>query len=275
MKPTKKRFGQHFLRDTGILGRLERLIEPVKGDCVIEIGAGDGALSARIAPLVSRYLAIEIDADQMADLRAVLAPWPHATAIQGDILNLDLHSLLSGANHEALRPRIIGNLPYNVATAIIQNSLRLQAHVSDMVYMVQLEVAERIIAPPGSRTYGYLSIDCQHRADVRLAFKVPPACFVPRPRVMSAVVTFRPRGIDPGSKMDLCFDNLVKAAFAYRRKTVLNSLRRHPEFGPVAEKMLAEAGIADKRRAEEITIAEYRRLALIHFLLLKSATEGA
>jgi 16S rRNA (adenine1518-N6/adenine1519-N6)-dimethyltransferase len=144
-----------------------------------------------------------------------------------------------------------------------------------MVYMVQLEVAERIIAPPGSRTYGYLSIDCQHRADVRLAFKVPPACFVPRPRVMSAVVTFRPRGIDPGSKMDLCFDDLVKAAFAYRRKTLLNSLRRHPEFGPVAGKMLAEAGIPDKRRAEEITIAEYQRLALIHFLLLKSATEDA
>jgi 16S rRNA (adenine1518-N6/adenine1519-N6)-dimethyltransferase len=275
MKPTKKRFGQHFLRDTGILGRLERLIEPAKGDCVIEIGAGDGALSVRIAPLVSRYLAIEIDADHMAALRAALAPWSHATVVHGDILDLDLYPLLNDANRESLRPRIIGNLPYNLATAIIRNSLRLQAHVSDLIYMVQLEVAQRIIAPSGSRTYGYLSIDCQHRADVRLAFKVSAACFVPRPRVMSAVVSFRPRGIDSRSKMDLCFDDLVKAAFAYRRKTLLNSLRRNPEFGSVAEKMLAEAGIAYNRRAEEITIAEYQRLALIYFLLLKSATERA
>lgn len=272
MKRAKKRFGQHFLRDTGILDRLARLIDPANRDCIIEIGAGDGAVSTRIAPLVSRYLAIEIDTDRITSLQEALAPWPHATVMQGDILDLDLAPFLSGAGRSALRSRVIGNLPYNVATAIIQKSLRMQT-VYDMVYMVQLEVAQRIIAPPGSRTYGYLSIDCQHRADVRLCFKVPPACFVPRPRVTSAVVTFRPRGIDARSPLDLRFDDLVKAAFAHRRKTVANSLRRHPEYGPLAAQMLLGAGIEERRRAEEITIAEYQRLTLIHSRLCNSTTK--
>jgi 16S rRNA (adenine1518-N6/adenine1519-N6)-dimethyltransferase len=274
MRQAKKHFGQHFLRDTGILDRLARLVGPAEGDCVVEVGAGEGAVSTRIAPLVSRYLAIEIDTDRIAPLQAALAPWAHATVIRGDILEMDLIPLLSDESQALLRPRIIGNLPYNVATAIIQKLLRLKTAVYDMVFMVQLEVAQRIIAQPGSRSYGYLSIDCQHRADVRLAFKVPPACFVPRPKVMSAVVAFRPRFIDARSTCDTRFDNLVKAAFAHRRKTLANSLRQNPEFGPLAGKMLGMAGIGERRRPEEITIAEYRQLAQIHLHLSNPATEG-
>ena len=244
-------------------------------DCIVEIGAGEGELSKRFAPLVARYLAIEIDADRIVPLREALAQWAHAKIIQGDILEMDLMSLLNDVIRTNLRLRLIGNLPYNVATAIIQKLLRLPAVVHDMVYMVQLEVAQRIIAPPGSRAYGYLSIDCQHRADISLAFKVSPACFVPRPKVMSAVVTFRPRGVDAGSTADSHFDDLVKAAFAHRRKTVANSLRRNPKFGPLAGKMLEMAEIEERRRPETITIDEYRRLAQIHFHLSNPSAEGA
>ena len=267
MKPAKRRFGQHFLRDTGTLDRLVRLIEPAKGDSIIEIGAGEGAVSARIAPHVSRYVAIEIDADRLEPLRRVLAPWPHASVIQGDALEMDWSPLLNAAGQGSMRTRLIGNLPYNVATAVIHRSLRLKHPVHDMVYMVQYEVAQRIIAPPGGRSYGYLSIDSQHRAHVRLALKVSPACFVPRPKVMSAVVTFRPRGVDPGSILDRCFDDLVKAAFAHRRKTLANSLRRHPDYCPVAAQMLAEAELDGERRPEAIAIGEYARLALAYIRL--------
>jgi 16S rRNA (adenine1518-N6/adenine1519-N6)-dimethyltransferase len=260
MNPAKKRFGQHFLRDKGTLDRLTRLIQPAKGDFVIEIGAGEGAVSARVAPLVSRFVAVEIDTDRIAPLQELLAPWAHAAVIHGDILDLDWSPLMSEAEPGSLRTRIIGNLPYNIATAVIQKSLRLKAGVHDMVYMVQSEVADRIIAAPGSRSYGYLSIDCQHRARVDLAFKVSPACFVPRPRVMSAVVTFLPLGVDPSSLLDIRFDDIVKAAFAHRRKTLANSLRRHPRYGPSAVDALSKAGIDGGRRPEALSIDEYEKL---------------
>ncbi len=267
----KRRFGQHFLRDTGILTRLERLIQPSPRDCVIEIGAGDGALSQRIAPFVSRFQAVEVDADQMPSLQAVLAPYPHAKAIQADILGLDLGPLLSESRLDCQRTRFVGNLPYNIATAVIHQLLRLTIPVWDMTFMVQLEVAQRIVASPGSRAYGYLSVDCQHRADARLSFKVSPACFAPRPKVMSAIIILRPRGPDAAENLDVAFDDLVKAAFAHRRKTLANSLRRHPGIGPIAECLLERAEIDGGRRAEDLSVQDYEKLALAYCRLFQSS----
>jgi len=257
----KRHFGQHFLRDTGILGRLERLIQPASTDYIVEIGAGDGGLSRRIAPSAGRFLALEIDADQMPALREAIASSPRAMALNADVLELDLEELLGDTHPDALRTRLVGNLPYNIASAIIHRSLRLQLPVLDMTFMVQLEVAQRIISPPRSRAYGYLSVDCQHRADVRMVFKVPPACFVPRPRVMSAVIQLRPRAPHPASRQDLAFDDLVKAAFGYRRKTLENSLRRNPNLGPVCAALLKRAEIDGSRRPEDLSVAEYEHLA--------------
>ncbi len=269
--PPKKRFGQHFLRDTGILCRIERLIQPAREDLVAEIGAGDGALSLHIAPAVSRLLAIEIDPDQVCSLQSVLAPFPCAEAIQADILQLDLDALLSEWSRDARDIRLVGNLPYNIATAIMHQCLRLKNPIRDMTFMIQLEVAQRVVAAPGSRVYGVLSVDCQHRADVRLAFKVPPACFSPRPKVMSAIVVLKPHGIAADTDLETSFDSLVKAAFGYRRKTLANSLRRHAAFGPVSERLLTAAGIDGERRAEDLSVRDYEHLALTYERLFNPA----
>lgn len=258
----KKRFGQHFLRDTGTLDRIVRLIAPSAHDTVLEIGAGDGALSTRLAPRVSRLLAVEKDVECIPLLKGALERFSSATVLEGDILCLDIRELL-GPHSGTSTIRIVGNLPYNIATTIIDNLLALDLAAADMTFMLQLEVARRITAPPGNREYGLLSVNCQHRADVRLAFTVSPACFVPRPRVSSAMVVLRPFARRWETGMEERFREILSAAFGYRRKTVMNSLRRHPRLGPVAGELLDKAGIDGSRRAEGLTVQEYERLAVL------------
>jgi len=266
----KKRFGQHFLRDTGILDRISRLVQPGSEDVVLEIGAGNGALSVRLAPAVARLLAVELDFDCLPALETSLAPFPTAQVIQGDILELDLEELIGRYLQAGNRLRVVGNLPYNIATPIIQRFLHSSLPIADMVFMLQLEVAERIIASPGSRQFGILSIQCQHLAEARIAFKVAPACFVPRPKVMSAVVTLRPLPKPTNPALEACFVELVKAAFSHRRKTLANSLRRNPVLGAHSSALLVEAGIDGSRRPEDLSVKEYEHLALVRLRLLRS-----
>ncbi len=265
MKPVaKKRFGQHFLRDTGTIERIVRLIQPSSIDLILEIGAGDGALSAKLAPLVSKLLALELDPDCLPALRTSLDNHPTAEVVEGDILQLDLPNLLSSvvAKH---RLRVAGNLPYNIATVVIQRLLALDIAIWDMNFMVQLEVAERIAATPGSPPYGFLSVYCQHFSNVRMGFKVAPACFVPRPRVTSAMITLLPhspdmRSGDPAFECD--FVEVAKAAFSHRRKTLANSFRRHGgAIGRISDTLLSTTGIDGKRRAEDLSVQEYELLA--------------
>lgn len=258
----KKRFGQHFLRDTGVLDRIVRVIAPSAQDTLLEIGAGDGALSARLAPLVSRLFAVEKDAECIPILTTALQPFPSAVVVEGDILEMDIGAL-PASDVDTRTLRVAGNLPYNIATAIIERLLALDPPASDMTFMLQLEVARRVTAAPGSREYGLLSVLCQHRAEVRLAFTVSPACFVPRPRVTSAIVVFHPFAKRWNSHQEDRFREVLSAAFGYRRKTILNSLRRHPRIGPVAEDLLGKAGIDGARRAEELSVKEYEHLAVV------------
>jgi 16S rRNA (adenine1518-N6/adenine1519-N6)-dimethyltransferase len=259
----KKRFGQHFLRDTGVLERIVRWIQPAPDDIFLDIGAGDGALSKGLAPRVARLLAIEVDADCIPALQKALARFGSATIIAGDILQLDLAELVSHHLQHGRKLRVAGNLPYNIATAIIEKLLHSLLPIEDLFFMVQLEVAQRIIACPGSRQYGFLSVHCQHHSDVQMGFKVSPACFVPRPRVSSAVLSFRPKPALQDPFLEADFDALGKAAFSYRRKTLENSLRKHPIFGKISQALLSQAGIEGSRRAEELSVSEYERLAQI------------
>jgi 16S rRNA (adenine1518-N6/adenine1519-N6)-dimethyltransferase len=260
----KKRFGQHFLRDTGVIDRIVRWIQPSPDDTFLEIGAGDGSLSARLAPKTGRFLAIEIDPDCIPRLEEALKPFASAVVIPGDFLQLDLVELAGRHLEPGQQLRIAGNLPYNVGTAIIEKLLHSQLPILDMFFMLQLEVAQRIAAVPGSRQYGYLSVDCQHHADVQLGFKVSPACFVPRPQVSSSMISIRPKclTLDPASDSD--FEAMAKAAFSYRRKTLSNSLARHPVFGRVAPSLLSRAGIDGSRRAEDLSVQDYESLARIY-----------
>jgi 16S rRNA (adenine1518-N6/adenine1519-N6)-dimethyltransferase len=259
----KKRFGQHFLRDTGVVDRIARWIQPSPEDLFLDIGAGDGALSSRIAPSVSRLLAIEIDADCIPHLEMAMASFASATVVAGDILQMDLTELISPHLQPNKRLRIAGNLPYNIATAIIEKLLHVALPIADMTFMVQLEVAQRITGIPGTRQYGYFSVNCQHHADVRFGFKVSPACFVPRPKVSSAIVSFKPKPSPLNPDLESDFEALCKAAFSHRRKTLENSLSKHPLFGKIADRLLKGAGIDGTRRAEQLSVQEYEHLARI------------
>ncbi|MDR0843347.1 MAG: 16S rRNA (adenine(1518)-N(6)/adenine(1519)-N(6))-dimethyltransferase RsmA [Acidobacteriota bacterium] len=278
----KKRLGQHFLKDAGLLDRIVRWIAPAPDQVFIEIGAGAGALSTRLAGKVAALAAVELDDDCIPVLEEALAPFDTAVVLHGDILGMDLSTLLA----EQMPPlpprrslRVTGNLPYNIGTAIIEKLLRREPlsgglAIDAMFFMLQLEVVERILAHPGTKEYGYLSVMCQHRAEVCMGFKVSPACFAPRPKVMSAVVSLHPKPSGADGKADtqnnqtnkdaaweMDFEALVKASFAHRRKTLANSLSRSPRFGGFATKLLAKAGIDGTRRAESLGVAEYEHLA--------------
>ena len=256
----KKRYGQHFLRDTGIIRRIVDLIRPGPGDLMVEVGAGDGAISIRLAPKVLRLFAIEIDRDVLPSLSLALKPCSNTEIVGQDVLSLDLPALVSPYLAPGVELRFAGNLPYNIGTAIIENLMALPLPIRDMTFMLQLETAERVVAAPGSKQYGFFSVFCQHNCDIRLAFKVSPACFVPRPRVNSAMIVLRPRGGLRDPRFENDFLTVTKAAFAYRRKTLANSLQRHAGLGPVAAELLAAAGISGSRRAEDLGVAEYERL---------------
>ncbi|MBN1570982.1 MAG: ribosomal RNA small subunit methyltransferase A [Acidobacteria bacterium] len=260
----KKRFGQHFLRDTGVIDRIVRWIQPSRQDLFIEIGAGDGALSSRLASGANSLLAIEIDADCIPRLKDSLAPVSSASVVAADVLRLDLAELVSPHLRPDLRLRIAGNLPYNIATAIIEKLLHSALPVFDMAFMLQLEVAERITASAGTRQYGYFSVECQHHCDVRFGFKVSPACFTPRPKVSSATVRFLPKCSNWHPSLETDFEMIAKAAFAYRRKTIHNSLSRHPIIGKISNALLLGAGIEGSRRAERLSVQEYEYLTHVY-----------
>ncbi len=259
----KKRFGQHFLRDTGVLERIVRWIQPDPNDLFLEIGAGDGALSTRLAERVAHLLAIEVDLDRIPYLENALALFKSAAIISGDVLRLDLIGLVGRYLQPGQKLRVAGNLPFNIATAIIDKLLHSGLPIEDMFFMVQLEVAQRITAGPGSRQYGFLSVNCQHRANVQIGFTISPACFVPRPKVNSAMLSLRPKLDLQNPAFDSDFEALGKAAFSYRRKTLENSLNKHPVFGAISHALLSRAGIDGARRAEELSVQEYEYLALI------------
>jgi len=260
----KKRFGQHFLRDTGVIDRIVRWIQPASDDVFLEIGAGDGSLSSRLAPSVSRYLALEIDTECIPQLEQTLKPFPSAVILPGDFLQLDLADLFARFLAPGQTIRIAGNLPYNIATVIIEKLLHPNYPIRDMYFMVQLEVAQRITAHPSSKEYGYLTVYCQHHAEVQLGFKVSPACFVPRPKVSSSMVALRPRLRQTEPGFESKFEEVAKAAFGHRRKTLSNSLSKHPVLGKVSHSLLVRAGIDGSRRAEELTVFEFEHLASIY-----------
>lgn len=259
--PPKRRFAQHFLKDAAVLERINRYLQPASGEVFLEVGAGRGALSERLAPTVDRLIAVEVDSDCLNVLESVLASHPSARIIHGDILKLDLESCLAPFLHAGRKLRVAGNLPYNIATAIIEKLLESSLSIQDMTFLVQWEVARRIVSPPGSREYGFLSVFCQHRCEVRMGFKVMPGSFAPRPKVISALVRLLPMETHHSAAWESAFLNLVKAAFRHRRKTLANSLRLDPELGDRCGLLLAQAGINGSRRAEDLSVAEFENLA--------------
>ena len=228
-----------------------------------DIGAGNGVLSARLAERVERLLAVEIDADCIPLLEKALATSESAIILSADILKLNLAELVSRYRKPGQKIRIAGNLPYNIATSIIEKLFRCGLLIEDMFFMVQREVAQRIASSPGSRQYGYFSVYCQHHATVQMGFRVSSACFVPRPKVESAMISLHPKAGPRDPVFESAFETLCKAAFSYRRKTLENSLEKNPLLRNSARDLLNQAGIDGSRRAEALTVEEYEHLAQV------------
>lgn len=248
----RKRFGQHFLVAPGIIRKIVEAIAPQAGDTVIEIGPGLGALTEPLLERLERLHVVEIDRDLAAALRA---RFPAARLIvhEEDALSFDFGALESSGPL-----KIVGNLPYNISSPLLFRLAEVADKVSEMHFMLQKEVVDRMVAAPGSRDYGRLSVMLQYRFQMERLFIVPPGAFDPPPKVDSAVVRMMPRKVGAGETAsdEALFARLVAAAFAQRRKMLRNTLK---EFG--GEALLAAQGIAPSARAETLAVVEFVRLA--------------
>ena len=264
----RRALGQHFLRDEGVVERIIGLVRPGPQDLVVEIGPGEGALTGRLAVTAGRLIAVEVDSALAARLAARLPASPTVEIRHADALAFEWHGL------PALRPSadgrilVVGNLPYSVGKPILMALAEAAPALAavaptEMALMLQKEVAERVAAPPGDRTYGSLSVLTQCAAEVRLAFTVPPGAFRPPPLVESAVLHLRALAAPPVPITDpRRFRGFVRAAFAQRRKSLANALAaglRVP--ADQARAHLTAAGIDAGRRAETLTLAEFARAA--------------
>jgi len=257
MMRAKKRYGQHFL-EAAWADRLVTAIAPACADRFLEIGPGPGALTCRLAPRVAHVTAIELDSEMVALLAPRLPA--NVTLVHADFLDFDLASLQSAGP-----VRVAGNLPYNVSSPILFRLIdehRRAGGITDATLMLQREVAERLVAAPGTRDYGVLSILVQLHADVRQVLSLPPGAFRPPPKVHSAVVALRFRPPAVLLRDEPTFESMVRSMFTQRRKTLLNALRGFAEgHGSRSGAALAEAGIDPQRRPETLQLAEMARLA--------------
>jgi 16S rRNA (adenine1518-N6/adenine1519-N6)-dimethyltransferase len=266
----RRRWGQNFLVNEGAADAMVRAFLPRPGDHVLEIGPGRGVLTRRLAGRVARIVAVEIDPALAASLPGTLAPsLPPGVleTIAGDILAIDPAELLDRLGATRDRPgRVIANLPYNIATAVILRLVTLRPRLADLMVMVQREVAARIAARPGSKAYGSLSVLCQTAAQVDSILRLGPGSFRPRPRVDSEVIRLVLR--EPGNVAGRDFEGfaaLVRAGFAARRKTLGNNLALLPAatggLGRVnASALLRSAGIDPGRRGEELSVEQFQAL---------------
>jgi 16S rRNA (adenine1518-N6/adenine1519-N6)-dimethyltransferase len=253
----RKRYGQHFLEPAWV-DKLVRAIAPQPDDRFLEIGPGPGALTLRLAPVVTHVTAVEVDERMVAALQPELPS--NVTLVHADFLDFDLGPLL-----ETGSLRIAGNLPYNVASPIIFKLVgfhRQTDGLQDATLMLQREVAERIEARPGTREYGVLAILVRLHADVRRLLTLPPGAFRPAPKVHSAVIRLDFRAPAVELRDESVFEAMVRSIFTQRRKTLPNALRAYAgSRGADARRALESAGIDPARRPETLNLPELARLA--------------
>jgi 16S rRNA (adenine1518-N6/adenine1519-N6)-dimethyltransferase len=261
----RKRFGQHFLEPAWVQ-KVVAAIAPGPADSFLEIGPGPGAITRPLAEAAASVVACEIDRDLAATLRG--ANIPHLRVVEGDFLRLPFESLrdtLSAAAPAATACRVAGNLPYNVASPIMFRLVelsRLGLPITDATLMLQREVADRLLARPGTGDYGVLSVLIGHRASVDRLLNLPPGAFRPAPRVRSSVVRLRFHAPDPPVRDEAMLGAVVSAVFSRRRKTLNNALLAFRGMTPdAAAAALATAGLDPLRRPEMLTIGELARLA--------------
>jgi 16S rRNA (adenine1518-N6/adenine1519-N6)-dimethyltransferase len=253
----RKRFGQNFLRDEGIVNGIIAAIHPQPGDHLVEIGPGQGALTGYLSASGCALDVIELDRDLVPGLLAAFSVNPRFRLHSADALKFDFASLV----RDGAPLRVVGNLPYNISTPLIFRLLEQAALIRDMHFMLQLEVVDRLAAVPGNRHWGRLGIMAQYYCEVEKLFEVPPEAFNPRPKVQSAIVrlTPRPAATRPDCDADL-LRQVVQSAFGQRRKTLRNNLK-----GLIDTDGLETLGIDPGARAESLELSQFIEItAAIH-----------
>jgi 16S rRNA (adenine1518-N6/adenine1519-N6)-dimethyltransferase len=249
----RRRLSQHFLHERSIIDRITHAVDPKAHDHLVEIGPGLGALTAPLLAHCAHLDAVELDRTLALELKERFTHYPGLRIHLADVLSVDLTTLAD----DTQRLRIVGNLPYHISTPVIFHVLEHSSVIEDMHFMLQRELVERMVAPPGSRTYGRLSVMVQFRCRVDKLFEVGPGAFRPVPQVASAVVRLVPRMQPPVVVKDQrAFEQLVAHAFAKRRKTLRNSLK--PLL--TAEQICA-AQVAPGDRPEALSLAQFAALA--------------
>ena len=242
----RKRFGQHFLTDPGVIDAIVRAVHATADDVVVEIGPGRGAITDALAQQAGLLHAVELDRDLAARLRSRYANRASVTIHEADALRFDFGRLGN-------RLRIVGNLPYNISTPVMFHLLQNAELIEDMTFMLQLEVVQRLGAKPGNKNYGRLGIMVQYFCEVEHLFNVPSAAFTPKPKVSSAIVRLTPharREVEARSVEAL--QTVVRTAFNLRRKTLKNSLK-----AIMSAETLAQIPVSLSERPENLSLSDY------------------
>jgi 16S rRNA (adenine1518-N6/adenine1519-N6)-dimethyltransferase len=256
----KKKLGQHFLIDRNILNKVIQTAQVGKEDVIIEVGPGPGEMTLALARLVKHVIAVEIDPKLVEILKKKLSDCPNVEVVKSDILKVDFKRWYKKEGHPI---KVVANLPYQISTPLLFRFIEAKEAFSTLTLMLQREVAERMVAFPGGKEYGRLSVLLQMFLDLSVRFFIPPSAFFPPPKVESAVVHMVWKERPMVDKQDEeWFIKVVKASFGYRRKTLANALK-HSELSlpDSIESRIEEVGIDPRRRPETLTIEEYIRLA--------------
>ena len=258
----RKRFGQNFLHDAGVIHRILRAIHARPGEHLVEIGPGQGALTEGLIDSGAKLDVIELDQDLVPLLKLRFGLNPQFSLHQGDAMKFDFASLV----HDDKKLRVVGNLPYNISTPLIFHLLEHAACIGDMHFMLQKEVVERLAAEPGGGDWGRLSIMVQYHCRVEHLFNVGPGAFNPPPKVDSAIVRLVPHAVLPHPAKDhRLLERVVREAFNQRRKTLRNTLKQL-----LPAEAIEAAGVDGSLRPEQLDLAAFVRLADQLALLTKT-----
>jgi 16S rRNA (adenine1518-N6/adenine1519-N6)-dimethyltransferase len=252
----RKRFGQHFLHDRAVIGRILDAIDPRPDDFMIEIGPGLGAITLPLLSRLQELHAVEIDRDAIRHLRQLTSGNAALHIHEGDVLEFDLARLRPGQVQYASTLRVVGNLPYNISTPLLFRLIAQREQVLDMHFMLQKEVVDRMAAAPGSPHYGRLSAMLAPWLSVEPLFDIGPGAFRPPPRVQSTFVRLTPQAVAAHPGHPRQYAAIVAAAFSQRRKTLRNSLKPL-----LTQAQISAAGVDPALRAEVVSIAGFAALA--------------
>lgn len=260
----KKNFGQNFLIDSNVLDNIVESAGVTEDDFVFEIGPGIGSLTQVIAENAKGVLAIEIDTNLIPILKDTLSDYDNVEIINQDVLKVDLNSLIEEKNN-GNPVKVVANLPYYITTPIIMELLEKKLNISSITVMVQKEVAERMQAGPKNKEYGALSVAVQYYCDASIDIIVQPSCFMPRPKVASAVITLK---LLDKPKIDVkdeeLFFKVVKCAFGQRRKTLMNSLFNQGGFNISKEdltEIIKSCNLDEKVRGEALSLSDFGNIS--------------